>query len=72
MRPYGRARGWGSGSSLTRILDKIVTFANPKGNITNSYLELVASVTHHDLLTKEAHIHEATAHNLSDSMAMVW
>jgi hypothetical protein len=55
-----------------RITNQLVTFANPSGTITNSDLELAASITQHDVLTQQVDIREATIHNLSDNMATVW
>jgi hypothetical protein len=55
----------------THIIEKLFTFTNPKGTITNSDLELATSVAAHDVLAHQADINEATIHNLYDNMVMV-
>jgi hypothetical protein len=54
------------------IIEKLVAFANPKGAITNGDLELADSVTVHNILVQQVDIQEATIHNLSDNMVVVW
>jgi hypothetical protein len=55
-----------------RIFDKLVTFANPKITITNSNLELAASVAQHIIMAQQADIQEAMIHNLFDNIVKVW
>jgi hypothetical protein len=56
-----------------RVTSQLVTFANPGGTITNSDLELAASVAHHDVLAQQVDVREATIHNLTDKTAtMYW
>jgi hypothetical protein len=55
-----------------RITNQLITFANPSGTINNSDLELAVSIAHHDVLAQQVDILEATIHNLSDNMAIVW
>jgi hypothetical protein len=56
----------------SHIIDKPVTFTNPKGTITIIDLELAASIAQHDVLAQHTDVREATIHNLSHSMVMVW
>jgi hypothetical protein len=51
---------------------RLITFSNPAGTITNSDLELAASVAQHDVLAHHADVREATIHNSSDNVATVW
>jgi hypothetical protein len=60
-------------SSFCReVQSRLITFSNPAGTITNSDLELAASVAQHDILAHQADIREATIHNSSDNKATVW
>jgi hypothetical protein len=45
----------------------LVTYANPASTITNSELELSASIAQHDVLAREVDVREATILNLSDN-----
>jgi hypothetical protein len=54
------------------ITNQLVTFANPSGTITNSDLDLAASIAQHAVLAQQVNIREATIHNLWDNMATVW
>jgi hypothetical protein len=51
---------------------KLVLFANPKGTIANSNLELAASVATHDVLAQRYDVSEANIHNFTDNMATFW
>jgi hypothetical protein len=51
------------------IPEGLVTFRNLKGDITNSDLELAASVVHADVLAQEFDIREHTVHNVYDNTA---
>jgi hypothetical protein len=55
------------------VTSQWVTFANPGGKITNSDLELAASVAQHDVLAQQVEVREATIHNLTENTAtMYW
>jgi hypothetical protein len=47
----------------------LVSYANPDGTITNSDLELAASVAQHEILVTQVYAREATIHNFSDNTA---
>lgn len=49
------------------IQRKLVSFTNPKGTVTNSDLELAASVLHHDVLVEVADLREHTVHTFHDN-----
>jgi hypothetical protein len=51
------------------IPDRLVTFRNHKGDITNSDLELAASVVHADVLAQKVDIREHTVRNFYDNTA---
>jgi hypothetical protein len=56
-----------------RVPHRLVTFTNPGGTITNSNLELAASVAQHDVIAQQVDVREATIHNLTDNTAtMYW
>jgi hypothetical protein len=56
-----------------RVPHRLVAFTNPGGTITNSDLELAASVAQHDVIAQQVDVREATIHNLTDNMAtMYW
>jgi hypothetical protein len=44
----------------SHIIDKMVTFTNPKGTINDSDLELAAIVAQHIVLAQQADVREAT------------
>jgi hypothetical protein len=56
----------------TELTIRLVTNANPGGNITISDLELAATVAHHDTLAHYADIGERTTNNLHDNTASVY
>ena len=56
----------------TNVTRDLVSFTNPQGTITNSDLELAASVVHADVLSQEADIREATTHNAYDNTPTVY
>jgi hypothetical protein len=57
----------------TWITNRLVSFANPKGDINNSELELAGSVAQHDILANVADVTERTVHNSYDNTAaMYW
>jgi hypothetical protein len=54
------------------VLDRLVTFRNRKGDITNSDLELAASVVHAEVLTQQVDIREHTIHNFYDNTSTTY
>jgi hypothetical protein len=54
-----------------RVSARLVSSSNPTGDITNSKLELAASITHADVLTQVFDIRSHTTHQLPDNSAMV-
>jgi hypothetical protein len=57
---------WRAQSPLS-VQNRLVTYANSAGTITNSDLELAASVAQHDVLAREVEVREATILNFSDN-----
>jgi hypothetical protein len=56
-----------------RVPSQLVTFTKPGGTVTNSGLELAASVAQHDALSQQVDVREATIHNLTDNTTtMYW
>jgi hypothetical protein len=55
-----------------RVTIQLVTFTNPVGTITNSDLELAASIAQHDVLAQQVDVPEATIHNLTDNTATLY
>jgi hypothetical protein len=53
------------------ISAQLVSSSNPNGDITNSKLELAASVAHADVLTQAFDVRSHTTHQLSDNSATV-
>ena len=53
-------------------MDPASSFANPKGSITNSDLELAGSIAHNDVLAQAADVREKTTHNSYDNIAAVF
>jgi hypothetical protein len=52
---------------------QLITFYNLTGTVTNSDLELAASVAQHEVLTQQVDVRESTTHNLTDTLAtMYW
>jgi hypothetical protein len=52
---------------------QLVTFSNLTGTVTNSDLELAASVAQHDVLAQQVDFRESIIHNLTDNLAtMYW
>jgi hypothetical protein len=51
---------------------RLVSFDNPAGTITNSDLELAASVAQHDVLTSNVDAREATIHIFYDNTPTVF
>jgi hypothetical protein len=54
------------------VQNRLITYANPTGTITNSDLEVSASIAHHDVLAREVDVREATILNLSDNTPTVY
>ena len=54
------------------VRDRLVSFKNPDGDITNSDLELAGSIAQHDILAQAADIAERTIHNSYDNTAAVY
>jgi hypothetical protein len=50
---------------------RIVSSSNPTGDVTNSELELAASVAHADILAQAFDVRSRTTHQLSDNSATV-
>jgi hypothetical protein len=55
----------------TSIASKLVSTSNPMGTITNSELELAATIAQFDVLAQHCDVHSHTVHNLSDNAATV-
>jgi hypothetical protein len=47
---------------------QLVTFSNLTGTVTNSDLELAASVAQHKVLAQQVDFRESTIHNLTDNL----
>jgi hypothetical protein len=56
----------------SHVQSQLVSFSNPMGKITNSELELAASVAQHDILAQSVDIQESTIHNATNNMTTVW
>jgi hypothetical protein len=54
------------------VQTRLVLYANPDGTITNSDLELAASVAQHKILVTQVDAREATIHNFSENTATVF
>ena len=54
------------------ISNRLVSFSNPDGDITNSDIELVGSVAQNDVLAQFADVTERTIHNSYDNTATVF
>jgi hypothetical protein len=54
------------------VQNRLITYANPTGTITNSDLELSASIAQHDVLAREVDVREATMLNFSDNTPTVY
>ena len=54
------------------ISARLVSFANPDGDITNSDLELAGSIAQHDVLAQFADVTERTIQNCYDNTAAVY
>jgi hypothetical protein len=55
----------------TSIASKLVSTSNPTGTITNSDLELAATIAQFDVLAQHCDVRSHTVHNLSDNAATV-
>jgi hypothetical protein len=56
-----------------QVQSQLVTFDSPGGTVSNSDLELAASVAQHDVLAQQVDVREATIHNLTDNTTtMYW
>jgi hypothetical protein len=53
------------------IPTRLISSSNPKGDITNSELELAATIAQFDVLSQAFDIHSHTIHNLFDNSATV-
>jgi hypothetical protein len=56
----------------TELNTRLVTDANPIGDITTSNLELAATITHDDVLAHYVNIWERTTNNLHENKAAVY
>ena len=57
----------------SKIRQQLVSFENPTGDVTNSDLELAATVAHHDVLTANFDLREHTIHSFHDNTpAQYW
>lgn len=54
------------------IRKRLSSFKNPKGDVTNSDLELAGSIAHNDVLAQAADVCEQTTHNSYDNIATVF
>lgn len=55
------------------ITQKVVSWKNPQGTLTNSDLELAGTIAHHGVLTSTADVRERTVATLTDNTpAMAW
>lgn len=55
------------------IQHRLVSWTNPKGDITNSDLELAATVVHHDVIAHASDVREHTLHSMHDNTpAQYW
>ena len=54
------------------IQDALVSWDNPTGSVTNSDLELTASIAHQDVLINTFDLQERTIHTGSDNTPMVF
>ena len=54
-----------------KVRDDLVSVQNPRGNITNSDLELAGSVAQHDVLAHHADVRERTTHNERPTMTLL-
>merc|ERR1712155_370829 len=54
------------------VQDRLVSFDNPLGDITNSDLELAGSIAHNNILAQAADVRECTTHNCYDNTAAVF
>ena len=55
-----------------RVSGSLLSFDNPKGDVTNSDLELAGSIAHLNILAQCADVQERTIHNLCDNTAAVF
>lgn len=54
------------------VQNRLVSFTNPEGDITNSDLELAGAVAQHDILAQTADVTERTIHSSYDNTAAVY
>ena len=54
------------------IRNRLSSFTNPKGDVTNSDLELAGSIAQNDILAQAADVCEQTIHNSYDNIATVF
>jgi len=54
------------------VQSRLASFANPRGTVTNSDLELAGSIAHNDVLAQFANVTERTTHNCYDNIAAVY
>ena len=54
------------------VRDRLVSFKNPDGDVSNSDLELAGSIAQHDILAQHADVREKTIHNCYDNIAAVY
>ena len=54
------------------VRDRLVSFDNPQGDITNSDLELAGAVAHNDILAQYANVAERTTLNMYDNTPTVY
>ena len=56
-----------------KIVAQLITDKNPHGTITNSDLELAATIAHDSILTQECNVHQSTTLTFTDNKAaMYW
>jgi hypothetical protein len=55
-----------------QVQRQLINFANQKGTITNSDLELAESVAQHEVIAQQVDVREATIHIFFDNMATMY
>ena len=53
------------------VTERLITWENPHGEITNSDLELAATIAHHDMIAANQGVAETTLATLHDNIATV-
>ena len=70
---WGTGRTFGAPLSLQQCKKALVSYSNPQGTITNLDLELVGTITHHDVVCHTTDARERFVYVLSDNTpAVAW